>query len=236
MRTSLVVPIIANRVRIREPPVYGILRAARQPGTRPLVACGGSGSARSGDGIPPHRSTTPLRRTVLATLLALAAALTLADPAAAHRTKPLDPVHELRHAIRDTNLLRRDNDRPPFTVEAIADDGDPADGDEAGDLTEEEALAAELRLWKKRFNRELKRSFWWDLHLCESNGNWRMKGRYHGGFSFHPETWAAHRGKWLPKRAFRATRAEQLRVARRVLKAQGWARAWPSCSKKIGVR
>jgi hypothetical protein len=62
-----------------------------------------------------------------------------------------------------------------------------------------------------------------------------MKGAYQGGLSFHPGTWTAYRGKWLPKFAYQATPAEQIRVARKVLADQGWD-AWPACSRKLGLR
>ena len=58
---------------------------------------------------------------------------------------------------------------------------------------------------------------------------------YHGGFSFHPMTWRDYRPDGLPKRAFLATPAEQIRVARLVLEDQGWE-AWPACSKRFGLR
>ena len=36
-------------------------------------------------------------------------------------------------------------------------------------------------------------------------------------------------------KAHQASKAEQIRVAERVLANQGW-KAWPSCSKKLGLR
>jgi hypothetical protein len=33
----------------------------------------------------------------------------------------------------------------------------------------------------------------------------------------------------------RASRSEQVKVAQRVLRAQGW-KAWPVCSRKLGYR
>jgi hypothetical protein len=128
------------------------------------------------------------------------------------------------HAIKDTNKLRQDLGKPAFEVDSTLSAS-----------TDEALLLAELELWQKRFDNALKKSHWWGLALCESGGDWEMRGRYHGGLSFHPRTWAAYRGKWLPKFAYNATPAEQIRVARKVLADQGWE-AWPACSLKLGLR
>lgn len=157
-------------------------------------------------------------------MLAIGIAATLAAPASAHRTDPLDHVHEIDHAVKDTNKLRGDRGLPAFR-------GDLA----YRELTDEAALTETLRLWKKRFNRNLKKSFWWELALCESGGNWSMKNKYHGGLSFHPLTWKEYRSKRLPKYAYLATPAEQIRVARKVQADQGWE-AWPTCSLRAGLR
>ena len=166
-----------------------------------------------------------MRRTrLIPALLVLALAATLAAPASAHRTDPIDYIHEIDHAVKDTNKLRRDRGLPAF----------PADR-AYRELTDEAVLTETLRLWNKRFNRNLKKSFWWELALCESGGNWSMKNEYHGGLSFHPLTWKEYRSKLLPKYAYLATPAEQIRVARKVQADQGWE-AWPACSLRIGLR
>jgi hypothetical protein len=102
-------------------------------------------------------------------------------------------------------------------------------------LTDATALLDVYAFWSERFDRALKKSYWWPLCLCESGGDWAMKNRYHGGLSFLPATWAEYRPKGLPKYAYLATPGEQIRVGRRVLADQGWA-AWPACSKKLGLR
>ena len=53
-----------------------------------------------------------------------------------------------------------------------------------------------------------------------------------GGLQFSPSTWRAYGGKGSPHNA---SRKEQIAVAERTLAAQGW-NAWPSCSRKAGVR
>lgn len=151
---------------------------------------------------------------------------TLAIPAAghAHRSPELGIAHEIEHMIRDTNLLRADNGKPPFPVD-----------ESSLSATDLGLLEELLALWTSRFERQLKKSFWWKLALCESGGNWAMRGTYHGGFSFHPLTWKEYRLRGLPKYAWQATPGEQIRVARRVQADQGWE-AWPHCSRKIGLR
>ncbi len=96
------------------------------------------------------------------------------------------------------------------------------------------------------------RSHWDRLADCES-GSWdadgkpiehsarwdygssRGEGDFEGGLNFHPDTWDAHRSADLPTHAGRASKGDQIRVAERVLAAQGW-RAWPRCSRKLGLR
>lgn len=75
----------------------------------------------------------------------------------------------------------------------------------------------------------------WDrLAKCESGGKWstRTGNGYSGGLQFSKSTWKAFGGRGEPHKA---SKAEQIRVAERVLKKQGW-RAWPACSRKLGLR
>jgi resuscitation-promoting factor RpfA len=75
----------------------------------------------------------------------------------------------------------------------------------------------------------------WDrLAKCESGGNWSIStgNGYYGGLQFSKATWKAYGGSGMPHKA---SRAQQIKVAERVLKAQGW-RAWPACSRKLGMR
>ncbi|GAA0907479.1 hypothetical protein GCM10009559_76260 [Pseudonocardia zijingensis] len=75
----------------------------------------------------------------------------------------------------------------------------------------------------------------WDkLAACESSGNWSANtgNGFSGGLQFTPSTWKAFGGKGS---AHNASRAEQIAVAERVLDGQGW-KAWPACSKKLGLR
>jgi hypothetical protein len=75
----------------------------------------------------------------------------------------------------------------------------------------------------------------WDrLARCESSSNWSIDtgNGYYGGLQFSRSTWKAFGGTGMPHRA---SRAQQIKVAERVLRAQGW-KAWPACSRKLGYR
>ena len=75
----------------------------------------------------------------------------------------------------------------------------------------------------------------WDrLAKCESGGRWNTAtgNGYYGGLQFSKSTWKAHGGKGSPHKA---SRSEQIRVAEKVLRSQGW-KAWPACSRKLGLR
>jgi hypothetical protein len=80
-------------------------------------------------------------------------------------------------------------------------------------------------------------STWDKLAQCESGGRWDINtgNGYHGGLQFSPRTWSAFGGKDFAPAAYKASREEQIVVAERVLAKQGW-NAWPSCSRKTGVR
>lgn len=73
----------------------------------------------------------------------------------------------------------------------------------------------------------------WDaIAHCESGGNWATNtgNGYYGGLQFTQSTWRANGGTGSPQNA---SRAEQIRVAERVLQTQGIG-AWPVCGKYAG--
>jgi hypothetical protein len=80
-------------------------------------------------------------------------------------------------------------------------------------------------------------STWDRLAQCESGGNWAINtgNGYHGGLQFSPRTWSAFGGGEFARFAYQASREQQIVVAERVLAEQGW-NAWPSCSRKLGIR
>ena len=77
-------------------------------------------------------------------------------------------------------------------------------------------------------------SVWDQLAKCEAGGNWAANtgNGFYGGLQFTPGTWSANGGSG---RADQASREEQIAVGQRVQASQGWG-AWPSCSRKIGLR
>ncbi len=78
----------------------------------------------------------------------------------------------------------------------------------------------------------------WDrLAKCESGSNWRANtgNGYYGGLQFSRRTWRAYGGTAYARTANHATRLQQIAIAERVLRGQGW-KAWPACSRRIGVR
>jgi hypothetical protein len=77
-------------------------------------------------------------------------------------------------------------------------------------------------------------STWDKVAQCESGGNWATStgNGFHGGLQFTASTWRSFGGSGVPHEA---SRTEQIAVAERVLAAQGW-KAWPACSRKLGLR
>lgn len=113
---------------------------------------------------------------------------------------------------------------------------------------EPENVAAEAAPPEPAPEPEPQRSVWDRLADCESgswtgdggfvdgSANWAATaGTFEGGLQFHPDTWDGFRDPGMPGAAYEASRAQQIAVAERVLEAQGW-RAWPVCSRKLGLR
>ena len=79
-------------------------------------------------------------------------------------------------------------------------------------------------------------SVWDKVAQCESGGNWKINtgNGYYGGLQFAAGTWKAYGGRTYASQAHRATKAEQIAIARRVLAGQGPG-AWPTCSRRAGL-
>jgi resuscitation-promoting factor RpfA len=79
-------------------------------------------------------------------------------------------------------------------------------------------------------------STWNRLAECESGGNWSINtgNGYYGGLQFAAGTWRAFGGTKYASRADLATKAQQILIAEKVLRVQGWG-AWPACSRKLGL-
>lgn len=86
------------------------------------------------------------------------------------------------------------------------------------------ADAASLRTWNR-------------LARCESGGRWHINTHngYYGGLQISAATWRGYHGRRFASLPHRATKREQIRVAERIRRGQGWG-AWPYCSRHIGVR
>jgi resuscitation-promoting factor RpfA len=77
----------------------------------------------------------------------------------------------------------------------------------------------------------------WDkLAKCESTNNWDADtgNGFKGGLQFTPSTWKAFGGQQYASTPDQASREEQIAVAKKVQAEQGW-KAWPTCTKKLGM-
>ncbi|AZM52439.1 transglycosylase [Streptomyces sp. WAC 01529] len=77
----------------------------------------------------------------------------------------------------------------------------------------------------------------WDrIARCESGGNWQINtgNGYYGGLQFSASTWRAFGGGAYAATADKASKAQQIAVATKVQRAQGWG-AWPTCSARAGA-
>ncbi len=83
---------------------------------------------------------------------------------------------------------------------------------------------------------EAKTTVWDKVAKCESGGNWKINtgNGYYGGLQFSARTWTGHGGKKYASKAHKATKSEQIAIARRVLANQG-AGAWGGCAKRAGL-
>ncbi|GJF32722.1 transglycosylase [Kitasatospora sp. NE20-6] len=79
-------------------------------------------------------------------------------------------------------------------------------------------------------------STWDAVARCESGGNWSINtgNGFYGGLQFTAGTWRAYGGTAYAPQANRASRAQQIAVAEKVLASQGPG-AWPVCSRKAGL-
>jgi hypothetical protein len=77
----------------------------------------------------------------------------------------------------------------------------------------------------------------WDkVAKCESGNRWHIStgNGYYGGLQFSSGTWKAFGGRKYGSQAHKASKAEQIAIARRVLAGQGPG-AWPTCSRRAGL-
>ncbi|MFJ8113247.1 transglycosylase family protein [Streptomyces sp. NPDC096132] len=99
------------------------------------------------------------------------------------------------------------------------------------------ALLAPLGLLAATGNAAAADSGVWDrIAQCESGGNWHINtgNGYYGGLQFSASTWRGYGGTAYASTADKATKAQQIAVATKVQKSQGWG-AWPVCSARAGA-
>ncbi|MFE2185151.1 transglycosylase family protein [Streptomyces sp. NPDC059455] len=77
-------------------------------------------------------------------------------------------------------------------------------------------------------------SQWDQVAQCESGGNWSINtgNGYFGGLQFSSSTWAAYGGTAYASTADKASKAQQIQIAEKVLGSQGKG-AWPVCGKGL---
>jgi Transglycosylase-like domain len=80
-------------------------------------------------------------------------------------------------------------------------------------------------------------SVWDRVAACESGGRWGINtgNGYYGGVQMDMTFWRRHGGLVYAARPDLASRDAQITVAQRGLAVQGW-RAWPACSRRLGLR
>ena len=99
------------------------------------------------------------------------------------------------------------------------------------------ALVAPLALLSATGEAQAADSGVWDrIAQCESGGNWHINtgNGYYGGLQFSAGTWRAYGGGAYASTADGAGKAQQIAVATKVQRAQGWG-AWPTCSSRAGA-
>ena len=86
------------------------------------------------------------------------------------------------------------------------------------------AEAVKMRTWNK-------------LAKCESGARWHINtgNGHYGGLQISRGTWRAFGGKMFARLPHKASKRQQVRVAKRIKRHQGWG-AWSHCSRRIGVR
>jgi len=80
-------------------------------------------------------------------------------------------------------------------------------------------------------------SVWDRVAQCESGGRWNINtgNGYRGGLQMDQTFWKRHGGLAYASAPHLASREAQIAVAERGLAVQGWG-AWPTCSRRLGLR
>jgi len=99
------------------------------------------------------------------------------------------------------------------------------------------AMTASLALPAPAMADAPRQEVWDRVAQCESGGNWSANtgNGYYGGLQFSRRTWNSFGGVAYASTANHATQSQQITIAEKILRAQGW-KAWPTCSVRAGVR
>ncbi len=108
------------------------------------------------------------------------------------------------------------------TANDADDNTDAADSDNTADDADDTGVADAV--WDK-------------VAQCESGQNWSINtgNGYFGGLQFARRSWTAYGGTEYAELASEATREQQIVIAKKILDDVGW-KAWPACSRKLGLR
>lgn len=123
------------------------------------------------------------------------------------------------------------------TRHAVSEDADdlPLIGRHASERKRKSIGRSALRQERRPAVTSARAAKWDRLAQCESTQNWDANtgNGFKGGLQFTDSTWRAYGGHKYAPTADQASRAEQIAVAEKVQKGQGWG-AWPACSRKLG--
>lgn len=131
-----------------------------------------------------------------------------------------------------------DNAKPKDSGDKAADGGDTQAAGRTQELRADDlTLAADTQVLAQSNDgggKAVTAEDWEKLAGCESGGNWSIDtgNGFQGGLQFTQETWEGFGGTDFAPRANEAGREEQMEVANRVLREQGWG-AWPACTNKM---
>ncbi len=133
-------------------------------------------------------------------------------------------------------------DEPADTAEQDTDPADPgpdsAAPDDTGTRTDDAAPRTDENADEDATDDTGTPDAVWDrLAQCESGQRWDTDtgNGYYGGVQFSGQTWRAYGGTDFTELASQATREQQIQIAEKVLDDVGW-KAWPACSRKLGLR
>jgi len=183
--------------------------------------------------------------TLLAALAVMLPALAITAPAQAAVTAAPTPTTATATATEDPAPSTEPTDEEKAAAEKAA--AEKAAKQKAAKQKAAKIKAAKIKaakekarkkaLAKKRAKQRAQLRVWNRLAHCESTSRWFINtgNGYYGGLQISPSTWRAYGGQRFAGLPHRANKAEQIIVGKRIKAGQGWG-AWPSCSRRLGLR